>query len=126
VRAASWWYVGQMPVGNAAVVALALGAADFVALADAEAADELAATGDDAAAETGAGDEAAADDAAAEVGAADDAGGEETGADAAGVACLLDVQAASMRLPPTMAVSARRCPIASSVPTSGTIFSPMH
>jgi hypothetical protein len=122
VRAASWWYVGQTPVANAAVVALA----DGVALADADAADELAAPGDDAAAlaDTGADDDATADDAAADDTADDAAGVDELGADEAGAACLLDVQAASMRLPPTMAMSARRCPIASSLPTSGAIITP--
>ena len=117
VRATSWWYVGQIPVGNAAAVALG----DVVALADAEAADELAAAGDDVAAlaETGADDEATADDAAADGDALD-----ETGTDAAGAACLLDVQAASMRLPPTMAMSARRCPMLTSLPTSGPISTP--
>jgi hypothetical protein len=121
VRAASWWYVGQLPVGNAAVVALGDAAAlgDAVALADAEA-DELAAAGDDAAAETGA-DEATADDAAADS-PADVAAPDETGAEAAGAACLLDVQAASTRLPPTMAMSARRCPMPTSLPTSGPIL----
>jgi hypothetical protein len=106
VRATSWWYVGQIAVGNAATVG------DV----DAEAADELPATADDAAAlsETGGDDEptAAADDAAAE------AGTDEPGADAVGAACLLEVHAASTRLPPTIAMSARRCLIASSVPTS--------
>jgi uncharacterized damage-inducible protein DinB len=111
VRATSWWYVGQIPVGNAAVVALG----DAVAFGDAEAADELAATADDAAAlaDTGADDEATA--------AADDAAAAETDADAVGAACLLDVQAASTRLPPTMAMSARRCPMLTSLPTSGPI-----
>jgi hypothetical protein len=109
VRATSWWYVGQIAVGNAAAVAVG------DALADADAADELAATADDAAAldDTGAAEAAAADDAAT-----DDPGADETGADEAGAACLLDVQAASTRLPPTIAMSARRCPMASSVPTS--------
>ena len=93
---------------------------DALALADAEAADELAATADDPGAldDTGADDEAtvAADDAAA-----DDPGVDDTGADVAGAACLLDVQAASTRLAPTRAMSAGRCPMESSVPTSGTI-----
>jgi len=122
VRATSWWYVGQIPVGNAAIFALG----DVVALADAEAADELAAAGDDVAAlaETGADDEAAADDAAADDTAEDAAAPDEAGADAAGAACLLDVQAASTRLPPTMAMSARRCPMLTSLPTSGPISTP--
>jgi hypothetical protein len=98
-----------------------LALADVEALADAEAADELAATTDDAAAlaETGADDEATpgAD-------AADAAGAEKPGAEAAGAACLLEVHAASSRLPPRMATSARRCPITSSVPTSGLIITP--
>jgi len=115
VRATSWWYVGQIPVGNAAAVALGD--------ADADADDELGVTADDAAAlaETGADDDstAAADDAAADEAGPDEAGPDEAGPDAAGAACLLDVHAASTRLPPTMAVSTRRCPIASSVPTSG-------
>jgi uncharacterized damage-inducible protein DinB len=91
---------------------------DADALADAEAADELAAPGDDAAslADTGADDEASADDAAADA--------DETGADDAGAACLLDVQAASTRLPPTMAMSARRCPMPTSLPTSRPIITP--
>jgi hypothetical protein len=105
VRATSWWYVGQIAVGNAAVVALG----DVVALADAEADDELAATGDDAA------EEDAADD---------EAGAAETGSDAAGAACVLDVQAASTRLPPTMAMSARRCPMPTSLHISTHIFIP--
>jgi hypothetical protein len=117
VRATSWWYVGQIPVGNAAVVARA------DALADAEAAAELPATADDAAAldDTGADDEpaAAADDAAAD--AADVA---EAGAEVAGTTCLLDVQAASTRLPPTMAISARRCPMLTSLPASEPITRP--
>jgi hypothetical protein len=115
VRATSWWYVGQIAVGNA--VAVALGDAELVALADAEATDELAATADDAAAlaETGADAGAGAED--------DDAGADDAGADdVAGAACLLDVQAASTRLPPRMAMSARRCPMASSVPRSGPII----
>jgi hypothetical protein len=88
VRATSWWYVGQTPVGNAGVVALA----DGVALGEADAAAELAATPDDAAVLA------------------------ETGAEVAGAACLLDEQAASTRLPPTMAMSARRCPMTTSLP----------
>ncbi len=107
MRAASWWYVGQIAVGNP--VAVALG--------DAEADDELAASADDAAAlaETRADDEptVAADDAAA-----DEAGAAEPGADAAGAACLLDVHAASTRLPPRITMSARRCPMESSLPRS--------
>jgi hypothetical protein len=82
---------------------------DVVALADAEAVDELAATGDDAA------EEDAADD---------EAGAAETGADVAGAACVLDVQAASTRLPPTMAMSARRCPMQTSLHISRHIFIP--
>lgn len=111
MRATSWWYVGQTPVGNAAALALGDG------LADADGADELAATGDDETAETGADDEATADDAAAEADADDAAAPDETGSDPAGAACLLDVQAASTRLPPTMAMSARRCPMLTSLPT---------
>jgi len=118
VRATSWWYVGQTPVGNAAGAALG----DVVALGDAEAAVELAATGEDAAAETRAGDEATAADAPAEDTADDAAASDETGADAAGAACLLDVQAASTRLPPTMVMSARRCPMLTSLPTSEPII----
>ena len=98
----------------------------MVALGDgvvlAEAADELATIGDDAAAETGAEDEATADDAAVEAGAAEDGTAADAGADAAGAACLLDVQAASTRLPPTMATSARRCPMLTSLPISGPIL----
>jgi hypothetical protein len=115
VRATSWWYVGQLAVGNAAVVALRDG------LAEAEAADELPATADDAAAlaETGTDDDATAADAATEDSTADEGAADETGA-----ACLLDVQAASTRQPPTMAISARRCPMPTSLPISAPITTP--
>jgi hypothetical protein len=98
---------------------VAVGDADGAALADAlaltDAADELAAAGDDAAALADTGADADAEEDAG----SDETGPDEAGADAAEAPCLLDVQAASTRLPPTMAMSARRCPIASSVPTFG-------
>ena len=83
----------------AALVDDAAALADAAVLAETEADDEATAAGDDAAA-----GEVEAD---------------KPGADAAGAACLLDVHAASTRLPPTMAMSARRYLMASSVPTSG-------
>jgi len=122
VRAASWWYVGQIAVGNPVAVALGNADADAdvvaLALALAPALAEAGDEADDAAAldETGADDDAAAADAVTA-----EAGADDAGPDADDAACLLDVQAARTRLPPTMTVSARRCPMESSVPGSGTI-----
>ncbi|HEY0870574.1 MAG TPA: hypothetical protein VGD55_09250 [Acidothermaceae bacterium] len=109
LRAASWWYVGQMAAGLVGPVAVGDALAD--AVVGVAAALDVAAAGDDAGAlEASALDVPVLDAAAVDTAAADAAVLE---ADDFG---WLDVHAASASMPPTRTAISRRCPMPTSLP----------